>query len=218
MRKIWARKKAIQKYNQSKKREISAKKFRDKPKNKAIAKEYKIQNRERLNFLQRERNKRPEIKKEKSEYAKRRNRLPEVREATNTRRRKWRENPEVKKREIEYNLKRYQKDPTYRARQHTRIRLYRKLKNITGSTRTNYSKSHLIGCSLNFFKKYIENKFKPGMSWDNYGLKTWHIDHIKPLAKFDLTKEEQVKKACHYTNLQPLWAKENLTKNAKYEV
>jgi hypothetical protein len=53
------------------------------------------------------------------------------------------------------------------------------------------------------------------MSWENYGLKGWHIDHIKPLEKFNLLDLEQLKRACHYTNLQPLWAEDNLSKGSK---
>jgi len=68
-----------------------------------------------------------------------------------------------------------------------------------------------LGCSILELKFYLEGKFKDGMSWDNYGTK-WHIDHVIPLTFFDLTNREQFLKACHYTNLQPLWAKENLIK------
>jgi len=67
-----------------------------------------------------------------------------------------------------------------------------------------------LGCSIEFLKSYLENKFAIGMSWENYG--EWHIDHIMPLASFDLTDRDQVKQACHYTNLQPLWAEDNLKK------
>ncbi len=51
------------------------------------------------------------------------------------------------------------------------------------------------------------------MTWDNHGLYGWHIDHVVPLSSFDLTDHKQVKKACHWFNLQPLWAKENLSKH-----
>lgn len=72
-----------------------------------------------------------------------------------------------------------------------------------------------LGCSIDEFKAYIESKFKLGMCWENWGRKGWHIDHIIPLSAFDLTNYEQFKKACHYSNLQPLWAKENLSKSDK---
>lgn len=73
-----------------------------------------------------------------------------------------------------------------------------------------------LGCSLDYLKKYLESKFDKNMNWDNYG-SYWHIDHIKPLSSFDLTDIEQVKIACHYTNLQPLEAKENIKKSNKVD-
>jgi len=69
-----------------------------------------------------------------------------------------------------------------------------------------------LACSIEEFKRHLESKWQEGMSWDNYGLKGWHIDHVKPLSKFDLTSPEELKKACHYTNLQPLWAEDNIKK------
>lgn len=67
-----------------------------------------------------------------------------------------------------------------------------------------------LGCSIAELEAHLERQFKPGMTWANYG--EWHIDHIKPLAKFDLTDRVQLLAACHYSNLQPLWAIENLSK------
>jgi hypothetical protein len=72
----------------------------------------------------------------------------------------------------------------------------------------------LLGCSVEFFKKHLESKFASGMSWENYG-SGWHIDHIMPCASFDLSKPAEQRKCFHYTNLQPLWAEENMKKRAK---
>jgi hypothetical protein len=72
-----------------------------------------------------------------------------------------------------------------------------------------------LGCSVEELKQYLESKFQPEMSWDNWSLDGWHIDHIKPLSSFDLTDRKQMLEACHYTNLQPLWAKDNLSKSDK---
>lgn len=71
----------------------------------------------------------------------------------------------------------------------------------------------LLGCSIEFFIDHIASMFQVGMSWDNHG--EWHIDHIIPLAAFDLENLEQLSVACHHTNLQPLWAKDNMSKGDK---
>ena len=75
-----------------------------------------------------------------------------------------------------------------------------------------------LGCSIIELKTYLESKFQLGMSWTNYGIQGWHIDHIIPLNSFDLSSDEQVKQACHYSNLQPLWAKDNLRKGSTTSV
>lgn len=92
-----------------------------------------------------------------------------------------------------------------------RRRLHHVLKGNVKSEKT----LSLIGCSSEFLKEYIENKFQEGMSWENYG--EWHIDHIKPCSLFDLSDPKQQKECFNYTNLQPLWATDNLKKSCKYE-
>ncbi len=72
-----------------------------------------------------------------------------------------------------------------------------------------------LGCTAAELKTDLESKFLDGMSWDNWGRAGWHIDHIKPLNNFDLTNPDEFNAACHYTNLQPLWAIDNLRKGSK---
>ena len=91
------------------------------------------------------------------------------------------------------------------------MRLHKALKNTFKSG----SAVKDLGCSIEYLKAYLEGQFEPGMTWDNWGRRGWHIDHIRPLASFDLTDPEQFKQAVHYTNLQPLWAKDNLKKGKR---
>ena len=133
---------------------------------------------------------------------------------------RWRENnpDKVKQYNIasrnirnNYCKKRLKYDIDYRIVKYLRIRLYNALKN----NQKHGSAVRDLGCSIEEFKRHLELKFQPGMSWDNYG--QWHIDHVKPLSKFNLSSPEELKKACHYSNLQPMWAKDNLSKGSKYK-
>jgi len=71
----------------------------------------------------------------------------------------------------------------------------------------------MLGCTINELWIHLEKQFKQGMTRQNHG--KWHIDHIIPCVSFDLTKPEEQSKCFHYTNLQPLWASENLAKGSK---
>ncbi len=72
----------------------------------------------------------------------------------------------------------------------------------------------LIGCSPNDLVSHIQSQFLPGMTWENRFL--WYIDHIRPCASFDIIDPEQQRQCFHYTNLQPLWAKDNFSKGRKW--
>jgi hypothetical protein len=106
------------------------------------------------------------------------------------------------------------KDVQYKLKSNLRRRM-RVL--ISSGDKTN-SALVLLGCTIEEFKAYIESKFQEGMTWGNYSKTGWHIDHIKPCASFDLTKADEQHACFHYTNMQPLWAKDNMVKGAKWEV
>ncbi len=102
---------------------------------------------------------------------------------------------------------RIEKNPILKVANYLRGRLYQSLK--TKSWRKTSKFSEYIGCSLEELRSHLESQFKPGMTWENHG--QWHIDHIYPLS---LAKnQEHLIELSHYTNLQPLWAKENLSKS-----
>jgi hypothetical protein len=117
----------------------------------------------------------------------------------------------------EWASNRYKTDVKHRLTIQMRSRLQAALKGTAKAAST----MKLLGCSAADLKTYLESLWLPGMSWENHGTyrvggeMTWHIDHIKPCVSFDLTDPEQQRKCFHYTNLQPLWAVDNLVKKAK---
>lgn len=100
-------------------------------------------------------------------------------------------------------------DPIFatKGRVRTRIRTFLKSNGYSKLSKT----QEILGCDWNHLKTHLESKFVDGMSWEN--LRLWHIDHIIPLAS--AKSVEEVVRLCHYTNLQPLWAEDNMKKSDK---
>lgn len=90
-----------------------------------------------------------------------------------------------------------------------RLKLFLKTKKINKNNKT----FEIVGATPEIIKEHIEQQFRDGMTWENYGFDGWHIDHIIPLSS--AKSEEEVYNLCHYTNLQPLWANENYKKSNK---
>jgi hypothetical protein len=184
----------------------------------------------------------PETKVKKREYAS--NLPPHVREKKKKRAREYRQTPagkamrrkelekqrefrrtpegKAKKREYHQRSKqrsnrryqeRYRTDPQFRVAVVLRKRIAMALK--TRGVSKSKSLRELLGCSIQELRVHLERQFRPGMSWENHG--EWHIDHIRPCAAFDLTLVAEQKVCFHYSNLQPLWAEENMKKSAKLE-
>ncbi len=107
----------------------------------------------------------------------------------------------------------YKTDINFRLTEHLRGRVKRALKHNSKI----YKTMKLVGCDIKFLKNHLQKQFKQGMSWSNYGYYGWHVDHIKPCASFDLSKVNEQKECFHYTNLQPLWAKDNMRKGKKLQ-
>jgi hypothetical protein len=116
-----------------------------------------------------------------------------------------------KRNKSKYLKYRRKTDPVFKIIANMRSRLgeYIKRKKLKKISKT----FEEVGCTPEFLKKYLEKQFKPGMTWENHSRKGWHIDHIIPLNIANTP--EQRKQITHYTNLQPLWAEENLKKSNK---
>lgn len=122
--------------------------------------------------------------------------------------------PEVIERRKRIHLERKKTDIQYNIKRRLRGRLRDTVKRTIGVGYKYKSSLTLLGCDTDFFIKYIESKFEYGMNWDRF---TYiHIDHIRPCNTFDLTKAEDQRTCFHYSNLQPLWEVDNLTKSKKY--
>lgn len=132
----------------------------------------------------------------------------ENKEKINEYRRKSQSHKEYRRK---YFHHRYKNDPLFVIEQALRRRLHSALKGKTKSAAT----LNLLGCSVEKLKKHLEKQFQKGMTWNNYGMYGWHIDHIIPCSAFNLNLESEQRKCFNYTNLQPLWAIDNIKKGDK---
>jgi transposase-like protein len=112
----------------------------------------------------------------------------------------------------EYEMERKKIDPQYKLGFTLRHRVRTALKQC--GLKKDKKIKELTGCSINHLKTHLESQFQEGMNWDNHG--KWHIDHIRPCSSFNLLDPKEQQKCFHYTNLQPLWATDNLKKRNKY--
>lgn len=188
---------------------------------KSCTREYRIKNKEQL----RERKKiyRENHKQERKEWLE--NNKEQQKEYNKAYHKKYRNEHSEELRE--YFRKRYQEKKSeihekikQRMRNDPKLKLARNLRSRINKALTYNIKSkrtmELLGCTIDEFKLYLENQFKDGMTWENYGLYGWHVDHIKPCSLFDLSIPDEQLKCFHYTNMQPLWAKDNIRKSNNY--
>lgn len=118
----------------------------------------------------------------------------------------------LNKQKKEYIKERRKNDPNFRIA--CRLRRRTNVGIISQGGIKSASTQELLGCSFDEARIHIENQFIEGMCWENYP--DWEIDHIRPCASFDLTDPEQQKQCFHWSNLQPMWAENNLKKSSIY--
>ena len=135
---------------------------------------------------------------------------PEYRSKCNISCKLSQQKPGKKQKRNEYLKNKLKTDFNYKLIHTIRVRIKDVLRGHSKSDLT----INMLGCTINELWKHLQSTFKPGMSKENHG--KWHVDHIIPCASFDLSKPEEQAKCFHYSNLQALWAHENLSKGAKY--
>ncbi len=123
-----------------------------------------------------------------------------------------RQSTHAKKLANENRRRLYNSDISFRMAVNLRTRIRKAMKGTSKSKTT----LDFLGCSMEAFKVHLESQFVDGMTWENYGFYGWHIDHKRPCASFDLSDAAQQRTCFHYTNLQPLWWRDNLSKNATF--
>ena len=126
--------------------------------------------------------------------------------------RRYEQSEKAKLRRRKYTITRYREDPQF----NLKMRLRRRA--LDAIQKQGYGKNtktmQMLGCDWKHLKQHIESQFSTGMTWENKHL--WHVDHIIPLVS--AKTEEELIKLCHWTNLQPLWAEDNLRKSINERV
>ena len=169
--------------------------------NKEKKKQYNLDNKEKLK--QYRLNNKEKIKQYKKQY--------DLNNKEKSKQYKKQYNLDNKEKRRKYENEKFKRDPNHKLAKIIRTRITSALKGKSKSKST----LELLGCSVEEAWNHLESKFEPGMTKENHGL--WHIDHIKPCAKFDLTDPEQQAICFRYTNLEPLWAVDNFKKGARYD-
>ena len=147
-----------------------------------------------------------------SEYHKNRSTPEFLKERNKRLREKYQQNPEIyRERSKKFRIENKEKVRNTKKSTQNKIKT-RAAKDITALLNHPNWRNKYLGCDGCFLKKYIEDQFTDGMSWERRS--EIHIDHIIPFSAFDLTNEEERAKCCHYSNLQPLWARDNMQKAA----
>ena len=131
---------------------------------------------------------------------------------------KWNEYQKRTGQNKKHNKLKRQTDIQWKLKANLRGRYLDALKRHTSGGKVNkhHSAIDLLSCSIEFYKQYLEQQFKPDMNWENHGM-LWEIDHIKPCVAFDLTDPKQQQECFNYTNTQPLYYSDNRSKKDKYE-
>lgn len=192
------------------KRKEYERKYRQTEKRRAYMKEYNKKYREQHKEYYKEKSKEYQQSEKRKIYNKKH--YAEKKEQFNQYSKKYYQEhkTELNKRNNEYKKQRRNNDPVYKMKS-----AIRNLLNCVFSQRIGIKKRHhteeILGCTIEEFIKYIQSKFQEGMTLENHG--EWHIDHIIPISS--AKTEDEVLKLNHYTNLQPLWAEDNLKKGSK---
>lgn len=108
----------------------------------------------------------------------------------------------------EWEAKRLTTDPAFKVLRNLRRRLSHVLFGYSKAAPT----MDMLGCSRADLVLHLESQFLEGMTWSNYGIGGWHIDHIVPCCLFDLSCNEEQRRCFHFTNLRPLWEKDNVSR------
>lgn len=193
--------------NNKDKRKVYQKKYYEENKDalSAYGKEYREANKEKIaeaNKNWRKKNKEKIKNKKREEYTANKEQILADRKDYYERNK-----DEVKRRTHKYTVSRYQSDPMFNLEMRLRRRT-RSALDGRGFTKTKRTQE-MLGCTYEELMQHLESQFVEGMTWDNRS--EWHIDHIVPLASAET--EEELIALCHYTNLQPLWAADNLKKS-----
>jgi len=141
---------------------------------------------------------------------------PEEKREISRKNRAARDPDELKKYHREYFAERIKSDLNFLLISNLRTLTKRAIKR--GGSKTDTKTLEYIGCSLEECRNHIEEKFDENMTWDNWDRKGWHLDHIRPCSSFNLTEENQRYVCFNWRNLRPIWWKENISKNDKYDL